>query len=176
MSVRLSAWLAGLALCCCAAASHCAPLAPNLVQIRPNLITSGQPSVEQLNSLAAQGFEAVIYLAPPTVPDAIRDEALIVAKQGLLYINIPIRFGNPTEKDFETFAAILSSLGQRKVLVHCQVNMRASAMVFLYRAIIAKEEARQAYESVSRVWVPDGAWKKLIAEQLKKAGSNFDPF
>ena len=109
-SVRLFGPLAALMLCVCLS-GNAAPLAPNLVPIHTNLITAGQPSAEQLGKLAAQGFEAVIYLAPPTVPDAVRDEALIIAKQGLLYINLPVRFGNPTEKDFQTFAALLTSLG-----------------------------------------------------------------
>ena len=85
----------------------------------------------------------------------MRDEHLIVARQGLTFINIPIRFDNPTEADFETFAAVLRGLGNRKVLVHCQINLRASSMVFLYRTIVHKEDPRVAYDAVSRVWVPD---------------------
>jgi hypothetical protein len=65
--------------------------APNRVDITPRLVTSGQPSAEALGSPAAQGFEAVIYLAPPTVSDAVRDEAIIVGKQGLV-------FGHPTAR------------------------------------------------------------------------------
>jgi protein tyrosine phosphatase (PTP) superfamily phosphohydrolase (DUF442 family) len=150
--------------------------APNWVVISPQLVTSGQPSAEQLANLAAQGFEAVIYLAPPWVGDAVPDEVKIVARQGMTSINIPILFGNPTEKDFETFASVLQSLGKRKVLVHCQVNMRASSMVFLYRTIVLKEDPQVAYESVSKIWVPDGPWKKLIKDQLLKRNIRFDPY
>lgn len=150
--------------------------APNRVVISPRLVTSGQPSAEALAGLAAQGFEAVIYLAPPTVSNAVRDEPLIVAKQGLVFVNVPIRFDNPTEQDFETVAAVLNALAERKVLVHCQVNQRASTMVFLYRAIVRKEDPRAAYEAVARVWVPEGAWKNLVLQLLQKHRVNFDPF
>jgi len=143
-------------------------VAPNVVEVTPRLVTSGQPSAEALGNLRAQGYEAVIYLAPPTVADAIRDEQLIVTRQGLTFINIPIRFDNPTEADFETFASVLKGLGNRKVLVHCQINLRASSMVFLYRAIVLKEDPRVAYEAVSGVWAPDGPWRRLIDEQLRK--------
>jgi len=153
-----------------------APKLPNLVEITPRLFTSGQPSAESLGDLKAQGFEAVIYLAPPTVPDAVKDEALILAKQGLTYLNIPIRFSDPTEADFETFAAVVASLAPRKVLVHCQVNMRASSMVFLYRAIKLKEPPDAAYKAVAQIWSPEGPWKKLIEAQLKKAGIAFEPY
>jgi protein tyrosine phosphatase (PTP) superfamily phosphohydrolase (DUF442 family) len=150
--------------------------APNVVEISPRLVTSGQPSAEALAGLKVNAFEAVIYLAPPTVPDAVRDEQLIVTRQGLIFINIPIQFDNPTESDFETFASALSGLGSRKVLVHCQINLRASVMVFLYRAIILKEEPRIAYEAVAGVWSPDGRWRRLIEEQLHKHKVAFELF
>jgi protein tyrosine phosphatase (PTP) superfamily phosphohydrolase (DUF442 family) len=148
--------------------------APNVVEVSPQLVTSGQPSAEALASLKSQGFEAVIYLAPPTVSDAVRDERLIVTRQGLTYINIPIRFDNPTEADFETFASAMSDLGNHKVLVHCQINLRASAFVFLYRAIVLKEDPRLAYEAVSKVWSPEGPWRRLIESQLHKHNVAFD--
>ncbi|HUP97874.1 MAG TPA: protein tyrosine phosphatase family protein [Usitatibacter sp.] len=148
--------------------------APNIVEISPRLVTSGQPTAEALAGLKAEGFEAVIYLAPPNVSDAVRDEPLIVSRQGLAFINIPIRFDNPTEADFETFAGILAALGARKVLVHCQVNLRASSMVFLYRAIRLKEPPRAAYEAVGRVWNPDRAWRRLIEDQLRKHDIKFE--
>lgn len=149
--------------------------APNVVEISPQLVTSGQPSAEALASLAAQGFGAVVYLAPPTVSDAVRDEALIVGRQGLVYVNVPIRFEGPTEKDFEVFSGVLRGLAGHKVLVHCQVNMRASTMVFLYRAIVANEDPRIAYDFVTRVWAPEGPWKQLILDQLRKHRIDFEP-
>ncbi len=142
--------------------------APNVVVISPRLVTSGQPTAAGLAELKAMGFEAVIYLAPPTVSDAVRDEELIVTRQGMTFINIPINFEHPTEADFETFSAQLQELGTRKVLVHCQVNLRASSMVFLYRVITLKEDPRIAYEAVAGVWAPNGPWRRLIESQLRR--------
>ena len=44
--------------------------------------------------------------------------------------------------------------------------MRASSLVFLYRAIHLKHDPRAAYDSVTRIWVPHGPWKRLIETQL----------
>ena len=148
--------------------------APNVVEISSQLVTSGQPSAEALAGLKSHGFEAVVYLAPPTVPDAVRDEQLIVTRQGLTFINIPIQFDNPTEADFETFAAVLSGLGSRKVLVHCQVNYRASSMVFLYRTVKLKEQPLAAYQALQKAWSPNGMWRRLIEGQLRKNGITFE--
>jgi protein tyrosine phosphatase (PTP) superfamily phosphohydrolase (DUF442 family) len=149
---------------------------PNLTPIDAKLTTSGQPSAAWLATLKDQGYEAVIYLAPPTVDDAVRDEPLIVGKQGLVWINLPIRWGAPADADYDTFAALLTSLRGKKVLVHCQVNFRASTLTFLYRVLVEKVDPQVAWESVSKVWTPDGAWKKLMLSRLKAAGIAFDPF
>nr|WP_316644296.1 protein tyrosine phosphatase family protein [uncultured Roseateles sp.] len=175
-ALLLSGLLFGLGLLGSGLALAAPTAPPNLVALTGQLVTSGQPSAAWLATLAEQGFEAVIYLAPPTVSDAVRDEALIVGRQGLVFVNIPIRFEAPTERDFDAFAAQLRALQGRKVLVHCQVNMRASTLSFLYRVIVEKAEPRQAFEAVSQVWTPSGPWKQLMLEQLRKHRVEFDPF
>lgn len=174
--VSLFATIAASTLVSNALAAEPALKAPNVVEISARIVTSGQPTAAALAGLAAQGFAAVIYLAPPTVPDAVPGEATIVRAQGLEFINIPIKFGDPTEADFQAFVAAMDRLAERKVLVHCQVNMRASSMTFMYRVIVGHEKPEQAYESVARVWSPEGPWKRLIVAQLKKAGIAFDPY
>lgn len=171
--------LASLTVAACASigtSAHAGDAPPNLIAIDAKLTTAGQPSAEWLGTLAAQGFEAVIYLAPPTVPDAVRDEALIVGRQGLTFVNIPIRFDKPADADYETFARTLTALRGKKVLVHCQVNMRASTLTFLYRTLIEKVEPQKAWEPVAKVWTPGGPWKSLMLERLRKEGVAFDPF
>lgn len=150
--------------------------APNVVVISPTIVTSGQPTAASLSQLGSQGFQAVIYLAPPTVADAVADEANIVRRQGLEFVNIPIEFGEPTETDFEQFVAAMKQFQGRKILIHCQVNMRASTFTFLYRVTQAHEAPEQAYQAVARVWSPRGAWNRLLTSQLRKAGIAFEPY
>lgn len=150
--------------------------APNVVPISASIVTSGQPTAEALAHLSEQGFKAVIYLAPPTVGDAVPGEREIVQRQGLEFVNIPIPFGKPTQADFEQFVEAMKRFKDGKVLVHCQVNMRASTMTFLYRTIVLHEAPEQAYEAVAQVWSPKGPWKELIVSQLRKAQIAFEPY
>lgn len=150
--------------------------APNIVPISGTIVTSGQPTAESLGKLASGGFHAVIYLAPLTVADAVPAEAEIVRGQGMEFINIPIPFNNPTAADFEVFVAAMNRLSGQNVLVHCQVNLRASTMTFLYRVIARHVPADEAYDSVAQVWSPQGPWKALIVSELGKAGVAFEPY
>ena len=108
------------------------------------------------------------------VSDAVRDEPVILERQGIAFVNIPIRFDAPSDADFDAFVAAMRGFGERKVLVHCQVNLRASSMVFLYRAVVLKENPRLAYEAVEKVWVPEGAWRPFIERTLRRHGVNFE--
>jgi protein tyrosine phosphatase (PTP) superfamily phosphohydrolase (DUF442 family) len=152
------------------------PSPPNVVPIDARWVTSGQPSAQWLRTVKQQGFEAVIYRAPPTVSDAVKQEPDIVRQQGVIFINIPIVFMNPTEQDVEAFNRTMKSLEGKRVLVHCQVNMRASVMTFLYRATQRREDPAAAYDAVARVWTPMGPWKQLIQQQLRKHAIDFDLF
>lgn len=165
---------AGLA--CRFGAAQEAFTAPNLVVISPLLTTAGQPSADALSRLGAAGYAGVVYLAPLTVPGAVRDEAAILGRQGLAFAHIPIEFNEPAERDFEAFAGALAALQGRRVLVHCQVNMRASSMVFLHRVLVGKERPELAYEAVTQVWSPNGTWKRFLVSMLTKHSVAFEPY
>jgi len=150
--------------------------APNVVSISPELVTAGQPTPRALAQLAAGGFEAVIYLAPPSVSDAVAAEAELLRQQGVQYVNIPIPFDAPTADHFRAVSAALTHFRGRKVLVHCQVNLRASTMVFLHRVIVGRESPEKAYENVAQVWSPRGPWKELVASLLRENGIPFEPY
>ncbi len=148
----------------------------NLVEVTPKIITSGQPSVEALETLGKQKIEAVIFLVPSHVPGVIANEAAILAKQGIAYMHIPIPFGAPTEQHYLAFAEAMAKLADKKVLVHCEINLRASSMVFLYRVIALKEDPSVVYDSVAKVWSPRGAWKPFIDNLLNKQNIKFTTY
>lgn len=147
--------------------------APNVVKISEKLVTAGQPTEAVLASLSKQGFQAVVYLAPSTVPDAVSKEPEIIRGQGIEFVNIPVVFSNPTEADFKAFTEAMNRFRGRRVLVHCQVNRRASAMTFLYRVIEMKEDPSKAYKDVEKIWTPKDHWKEFLNTQLAKAGISF---
>jgi len=175
--MRAVAAVFALAMLGLAAAHAQAPAAtlPNMVSISDRIVTSGQPSGPALGALGAQGFGAVINLAPPAAANSVRDETGILERQSIVYINIPVELDNPTQLDFDTFVGAMAAMGTRKALVHCDTNMRSSAFVFLYRTIIQKEASGVAYEAVKKVWSPTPKWKHFMSQQLRTHGVAFDP-
>jgi protein tyrosine phosphatase (PTP) superfamily phosphohydrolase (DUF442 family) len=148
-------------------------VAPNVVVISPTLVTAGQPTRESLLGLKAEGYDAVIYLAPGDTADAVADEAQLLKAQGIEFVHVPIPWQAPEAQHLQATARALSRLQGKKVLVHCQMNMRASAVTFLYRTLYAKEDSAAAWADVKKVWTPRDQWAKFVDEQLQAGGSTF---
>jgi protein tyrosine phosphatase (PTP) superfamily phosphohydrolase (DUF442 family) len=147
----------------------------NFVAVTDRLASSGQPSVAQLQRLHARGYALVINLAPPESFGSIANEGELVASQGLAYLNIPVDWRQPTERDFQLFSDVLNSNRERQVWVHCQMNMRASVFVFLYRVIHDRQPLERAIGNVHAVWVPNEIWRDFMQSTLKHHHIAFDP-
>ena len=76
-------------------------------QIDDRLATSGQPTREQFQSIAAAGYQVIINLATSTSTNAIADEGTIVTDLGLVYVQIPVLWDNPQLEDVRLFFNVM---------------------------------------------------------------------
>ena len=134
--------------------------------ISPLILTAGQPTREDFPALRAAGYEVVINLALPSSPGALADEAALVTAQGMMYVPIPVVWEAPTQDDLARFFAAMDAARERKVLVHCALNYRASAFVTLYRVLRLCDDRDEALRDLHAVWQPDETWSAFIASAL----------
>jgi protein tyrosine phosphatase (PTP) superfamily phosphohydrolase (DUF442 family) len=137
----------------------------NFVQLTPDVGTSGQPTREQFESIAADGYRAVINLALPTSDHAIADEGSVVTGLGMSYVHIPVDFKNPTADDLRAFVGAMRGLEGRKVWVHCVMNLRVSAFMYHYLKRIRGYDDAAARSPVLPRWEPrmEDVWKDFLA-------------
>ena len=146
----------------------------NLVKWREGLTSAAQPKSEYLARVKTLGFDMVINLAPPQSQGSIDNEGGIVGRQGLVYVNIPVNFGNPTAEDFRVFSEVMKSVTKKNVLVHCQVNLRGSAFSFLYRVIHENAPIEETRNKMLGIWSPDAVWRKFIDATLAANGKKVE--
>jgi protein tyrosine phosphatase (PTP) superfamily phosphohydrolase (DUF442 family) len=144
--------------------------ASNYRQYNELLSSSGQPSGEQLQQAAEEGFERIVYLAFTDNDTAIEHEDRIVKSLGMDYVHIPIDFQNPTLEDFRTFVGAMEPERPVKTLVHCQVNFRASTVSFLYRVIYLDAPVAKAKTDLDNVWSLNETWFRFLRSTLKRYG------
>ncbi|PKO02147.1 MAG: phosphotyrosine protein phosphatase [Chloroflexi bacterium HGW-Chloroflexi-5] len=144
--------------------------AMNTYQVFDWLWTSGQISENDIMQLNNDGFTTIINLAMPTSTNALNGEAEIVANLHMNYINIPVEWEMPEVDQFELCAGLLSELhaqGQ-KVWLHCAMNMRVSAFVYLYRKLVLKQSEEEAEHPMVDIWTPNPLWREFIDEVVAK--------
>lgn len=142
----------------------------NYREYSPMFSSSGQPSREQLELLRERGFKRVIYIAFTNSGKAFSDEDQVVKKLGMDYVQIPVDWENPTPGDFHAFAGAMQTGPQKRTLLHCQVNYRASAFSFLYRVIYEGVPLADAKRDMNSVWKPDETWQSFIFSVLEEKG------
>ena len=138
----------------------------NFLQYSENFASSGQPSAEQFAAIAEQGFERIVYIAFTSNQNALPDADQVVKGLGMEYMHVPVTFDNPLSDDFYAFADSMQRNTDKKTLLHCQVNARATAFSFLYRVIHEDISITEAKADMNIVWQPNEVWRDFIFEVL----------
>ncbi|MGZ4317520.1 MAG: protein tyrosine phosphatase family protein [Gaiellaceae bacterium] len=143
----------------------------NAREVDDRLITSGQPSEDQLRAAAAEGIDTVVNLAPHDAGNALPDEAGLVRTLGMTYHHLPVVFANPTEGDFAAFEQIMAELPpDSRTLVHCAANFRVSAFYGLYAMKHLGWSVEQAEAFRAPIW--DGSdypvWEAFISRMQQQ--------
>jgi protein tyrosine phosphatase (PTP) superfamily phosphohydrolase (DUF442 family) len=148
----------------------------NQVVWREGFVSSAQPGKAFLEDIKKQGFDMVINLAPPQSMGSIETEGGIVGSHGVLYVNIPVAFGKPTLADFKFFSSVMKAGEGKKILVHCQANLRGSSFSFLYRVTQEGAPVDETLSKLTGIWNPDPVWKKFVEDTLAVYGKKADIF
>ena len=140
--------------------------AENTHQVFDWLWSSGQLSQRDIGRLPALGIDAVINLALPTSSNALPGEAELITRQGMAYVHIPVPWERPELSQLGRFFGALKAFEGGKVWVHCAMNMRVSAFLYLYRRLCLGESDEAASHPMREVWVPNATWQAFIDDAL----------
>lgn len=128
----------------------------------PSIASSGQPGRQQFSFIANGGYRTVINLAMPDSDNAIADEGNIVASLGMSYVHIPVPFDAPQIFQLRTFFNYMQAIINQKVWVHCALNYRVSAFLYLYYRLVRGLPEEEAIKVMLPGWEPDEVWLIFI--------------
>lgn len=121
----------------------------NFLRIDKQFCTGGQPKLEHLAQLKAEGIKTIINLRVPSEHRAAEEEAR--AKElGLRYFNIPVAFRAPTDEQVSEFLKITDDPKNRPAFIHCTAAIRVGTFWMIRRVLRdgwsldkAEEEAKK---------------------------------
>ncbi len=106
----------------------------NFLKINDQFCTGGQPRMEHLDQLKADGVKAIINLRTPGEHRADEEEAK--AKElGLRYFNIPVVFRDPKPEQVDEFLKLTDDPANRPAFIHCTAAIRVGAFWMVRRVM-----------------------------------------
>lgn len=136
----------------------------NVREILPGLLTGGQPTEPELESVATAGYQRVVNLGLQDAAYSLVDEAGICARLGMAYHHIPVDFEHPRLEDLQSFTDLAAEHAGERLFVHCAMNYRASAFVALLLEHHHAWPRPDADALIHEVWEPYGSWPEFIAK------------
>jgi len=151
----------------------------NFLRVNKDFCTGGQPSLEQLTKLKAEGVKAIINLRQPSEYQAAEEEAK--AKElGLRYFNIPVAAANPQDAQATEFLKITDDPENRPAFIHCRSAARVGAFWMIRRVLRDGWKLEDAAAEAEKIGLRDHPVlnefaRKYIEKHAKAAALPFEP-
>jgi protein tyrosine phosphatase (PTP) superfamily phosphohydrolase (DUF442 family) len=122
----------------------------NFLQVNEQFCTGGQPRLEHLAKLKADGVKAVINLRQPSEHRAPEEEAE-AKKLGLRYFNIPVVYAEPKDEQADEFLKITDDPENRPAFIHCTAAIRVGAFWMIRRVLRDGWQIEKAEEEAVKI-------------------------
>ena len=138
----------------------------NFLRVNTEFCTAGQPTVEELSDLKADGIRAVLNLRIPSEHDAAGEEAA-VRDLGMNYFNIPVDGANIGDGQVEEFLALTDDESNQPMFIHCGSANRVGAFWMIRRAIRDGWSVSDAEAEADEIGLTSAALKDFALQYIQ---------
>lgn len=137
----------------------------NYVLASEQIHTCGAIKAADLAAIQKQGVSTIISLNTESP-----SKVILLKKQaealGMSYVHIPVSWEKPALQSLERFFEAMDREKEAELLVHCRLNWRASAFVYLYRTLRLQEDQSAALQTLHEVWKPERnkTWSQFMQQ------------
>lgn len=140
----------------------------NFLRVNKDFCTGGQPRLEHLEKLKAEGVKSIINLRQPSEHRAAEEEAK--AKElGLRYFNIPVVFTNPNEDQVTEFLKVTDDPENRPIFIHCTAAIRVGAFWMIRRVLRDGWKIEDAEAEATKIGLRESPhWNEFARKYIEK--------
>lgn len=126
----------------------------NFLRVNKEFCTGGQPSLQHLEKLKADGVKAIINLRQPSEYAAAEEEAKAKAL-GLRYFNIPVAAADPKDEQATEFLKLTDDPENRPAFIHCRSATRVAAFWMIRRVLRDDWKIEDALTEAKKIGLGD---------------------
>ena len=106
----------------------------NFLRVNEQVCTGGQPTMDDLAKMKAQGIKAIINLRMASEYNA-EEEAAKAKELGLRYFHIPVNGAEPKAENADEFLKVTDDPKNRPAFIHCAAANRVGAFWMIRRVL-----------------------------------------
>ena len=137
----------------------------NACQATPNIVTSGQPTAEQIAAFKKAGGAVVLDIRDPMEPRPM-DEPKAAKEAGLEYVNIPVVSGQVTTAQIEKITEVLRANAGKQILFHCASANRVGGAILPYLMLDLGMDEDDAQALAMRVGLRSAEYLQVAMEYV----------
>ncbi len=138
----------------------------NFMRINDKICTGGQPSLDDLARLKADGVKAVVNLRMSSEMN-VEEESSKAKELGLRYFHIPFDNANPKTEAADEFLKVMSDAANRPIFIHCTSANRVGAFWMIYRVLKDGWKVEDAEEEAKKVGMHNPVTREFAIEYIR---------
>ena len=143
----------------------------NFLRVNEQICTGGQPRMEDLEKMKAEGIRAIINLRQASEYDAAAEEAK--AKEvGLKYVHIPVNGREPKDEYAEAFLKATDDAENRPAFIHCTAANRVGAFWMIRRVLRDGWTLEKAEEEARKIGMRSPALVEFAKDYISRHAKN----
>jgi protein tyrosine phosphatase (PTP) superfamily phosphohydrolase (DUF442 family) len=139
----------------------------NFFRVNEQICTGGQPTMEELEKLKAEGVKSIVNLRRASEYDA-EEEASRVKELGLRYFHIPFDTNNPRDEAADEFLKVMADKSNLPVFIHCTVANRVGGFWMIRRVLADGWTVEKAEEEAKKIGLSNPKTREFALDYIER--------
>jgi uncharacterized protein (TIGR01244 family) len=141
----------------------------NFLRLNEHICTGGQPSLDDLARMKAEGIKAIINLRRPGESNFNAEEEAARAKElGLRYFHIPVDSSAPKDEQVEEFLKLMRDPENRPVFIHCMSANRVGAFWMIRRVLVDDWKLEDAVKEAEKIGLTNPRTREFALDYIAR--------
>jgi protein tyrosine phosphatase (PTP) superfamily phosphohydrolase (DUF442 family) len=139
----------------------------NFFRVNRQFCTGGQPSMENLQKMKAEGVRSVINLRLASEYD-FEEEASMARKLELRYFHIPVDKSDLKDEQVQKFLEVTGDPENRPMFIHCTSAGRVGTFWMIRRVLVDNWKIEDAKAEARRIGMHDEKLRDWALDYIKR--------
>ena len=139
----------------------------NFLRVNDKICTGGQPGLDDLKRMKAEGIKAILNLRQPSEYNFAAEESK-ARELNLRYFSVPVDSQHPTDQEADEFLKILADPENRPVFIHCGSANRVGGFWMIRRVLVDGWKLDDAESEAEKIGLRSSQLREFARDYIRR--------